>query len=46
MPPVIFQQSYTFKFQYEAVVAQVVQAPLIIDFAVTPWSDSPFGRSS
>jgi hypothetical protein len=39
--PTIFQQSYSFKYQYEAVVAQVVQAPLIIDFAVTPWSDSP-----
>jgi hypothetical protein len=39
--PTIFQQSYTFNYQYEAVVAQVVQAPLIIDFAVTPGSSSP-----
>ena len=39
--PTIFQQSYTFNYQYEAVVAQVLQAPLIIDFAVTPGSSSP-----
>jgi hypothetical protein len=39
--PTIFQQSYRFNFQYEAVFAQVVQAPLIIDFAVTPGSSSP-----
>jgi len=39
--PVIFQQSYTFNYQYEAVVVHVVQAPLIIDFAVTPGSSNP-----
>lgn len=38
---VIFQQSYNFKYQYEAVIANVVQAPLIIDFAVSPESSSP-----
>jgi hypothetical protein len=41
MPPTIFHQSYQFNFQYEAVVANVVQAPLIIDFAVSPGSNSP-----
>jgi hypothetical protein len=41
MPPVIFQQSYQFNFQYEAVVVKVAQPPLIIDFAVSPGSDSP-----
>jgi hypothetical protein len=39
--PTIFQQSYTFNFQYEAVYANVVRAPLIIDFAVSPGSSSP-----
>lgn len=41
MPPVIFQQSYTFNFQYEAAVATVIKPPLIIDFAVSPGSSSP-----
>jgi hypothetical protein len=41
MPPTIFHQSYQFNFQYEAVVANIVQAPLIIDFAVSPGSSSP-----
>jgi hypothetical protein len=41
LPPVIFQQSYEFNFQYEAVVAKVNRAPLIIDFAVSPGSSSP-----
>ena len=39
--PVIFQQSYAFKYQYEAVVAKVAQAPLIIDFAVSPETSTP-----
>jgi hypothetical protein len=34
-PPVIFQQSYRFDFQDEAVVANVAKAPLIIDFTLT-----------
>jgi hypothetical protein len=41
MPPVIYQQSYTFTYQYEAVVASVIKPPLIIDFAVSPGSSSP-----
>jgi len=39
--PTIFQQSYRLNFQYEAVYAQVLEAPFIIDFAVSPGSDSP-----
>jgi hypothetical protein len=39
--PTIFHQSYDMKYQYEAVYADVKQAPLIIDFAVSPESDSP-----
>ncbi len=39
--PVIFQQSYTFKYQYEAVIAKVAKPPLIIDFAVSPGSSTP-----
>ncbi|MDD1665862.1 MAG: hypothetical protein LUQ32_10955 [Methanomicrobiales archaeon] len=39
--PTIFHQSYEFNFQYEAVYANVVKAPLIIDFAVTPGSSTP-----
>ncbi|MGA2934355.1 MAG: hypothetical protein ABSD81_04295 [Methanomicrobiales archaeon] len=35
MPPVFFQQSYDGRFQSEAVVANVVQAPLIVDFTLT-----------
>jgi hypothetical protein len=41
LPPTIFHQSYRFNYQYEAVVANVVRAPLIIDFAVSPGSSSP-----
>ena len=41
LPPTIFQQSYNFNFQYEAVLVNVVQSPLIIDFAVSPGSSSP-----
>ena len=41
LPPVIFQQSYVFNYQYEAVLVNVVKAPLVIDFAVSPGSDSP-----
>ena len=39
--PVIFDQSYDFKYQYEAVVAHADKAPLIIDFAVSPGSTTP-----
>ena len=39
--PTIFQKSYTFSFQYEAVYANVVKAPFIVDFAVSPGSSSP-----
>jgi len=39
--PTIFHQSYEFNFQYEAVYANVVKAPFIIDFAVSPGSSSP-----
>jgi len=39
--PIIFHQSYQFKYQYEAVVAHVHQSPLIIDFAVSPGSSTP-----
>lgn len=35
LPPTIFQKSYEGKFQDEAVVANVLQAPLIIDFVLT-----------
>ena len=41
LPPVIFQQSYNFNYQYYAVVANILKAPLIIDFAVSPGSSSP-----
>jgi hypothetical protein len=39
--PLIFQRSYAFNYQYEAVIAKVDKSPFIIDFAVVPGSDSP-----
>lgn len=39
--PTIFHKSYDMDFQYEAVYAEVVKAPLIVDFAVSPESSSP-----
>jgi hypothetical protein len=39
--PTIFHKSYEFDFQYEAVYANVVNAPLIVDFAVSPGSSTP-----
>jgi hypothetical protein len=39
--PVIFHQWYSFRYQYEAVVTNIIDAPLIIDFAVSPESSSP-----
>jgi hypothetical protein len=40
LPPTIFHQTYEGKFQSEAVVANVLQAPLIVDFVLTQ-SQSP-----
>ncbi|MDD1662410.1 MAG: hypothetical protein LUQ60_01510 [Methanomicrobiales archaeon] len=40
LPPTIFHQVYEGKFQEEAVVAKVLQAPLIVDFVLTQ-SQSP-----
>ncbi len=39
--PTIFHQTYEGKFQYEAISAEVVNPPFIIDYAVTPGSSSP-----
>jgi hypothetical protein len=39
--PTIFHQSYQFNYQYEAVVAKVARPPFIVDFAVSPGSNSP-----
>ena len=35
MPPVIYSQSYTGKFQSEAVVVHLVNPPLLIDYSLT-----------
>jgi hypothetical protein len=40
LPPVIYHATYSGKFQSEAVVAHVLQAPLIVDFILTS-SQSP-----
>jgi len=35
LPPIIFQQSYKFDFQDEAVVAYIVNSPMIVDYTMT-----------
>ena len=39
--PIIYEQTYVGKFQYEAVYAEVVKPPFIIDFTTSPGSTSP-----
>jgi hypothetical protein len=39
--PVIFQKHYDMDFQYEGVYADIINSPFIIDFSVSPESNSP-----